>query len=79
MSLYLHEFITLETIIEKKNRGTERAGITGVKNYPDGVTTNSSLGIVDDTSYYLIFNQMKQEDMVLNLHDECPSKGNVTI
>ena len=34
MSLYLHESITSETIIEAKN-----AGITGVKSYPAGVTT----------------------------------------
>ena len=74
MSLYLHESMTVETIIEAK-----RAGITGVKSYPAGVTTNSSSGIVDYASYYPIFNQMEQEDMVLNLHGECPSKGDVTI
>ncbi|KAL9136338.1 MAG: hypothetical protein Q9175_002459 [Cornicularia normoerica] len=74
MSLYLHESMTVETIIEAK-----RAGITGVKSYPAGVTTNSSSGVVDYASYYPIFNQMEQEDMVLNLHGECPSKGDVTI
>lgn len=74
MSLYLHESMTVETIIEAK-----RAGITGVKSYPAGVTTNSSSGVVDYTSYYPIFKQMEEEDMVLNLHGECPSKGGVTI
>ena len=74
MSLYLHESMTVETIIEAK-----RAGITGVKSYPAGVTTNSSSGIVDYASYYPIFKQMEEEDMVLNLHGECPSKGGVTI
>lgn len=74
MSLYLHESMTVETVIEAK-----RAGITGVKSYPAGVTTNSSSGVVDYTSYYPIFKQMEQEDMVLNLHGECPSKGDVTI
>ncbi|KAL9636195.1 MAG: hypothetical protein Q9164_002971 [Protoblastenia rupestris] len=74
MSLYLHESMTVETIVEAK-----RAGITGVKSYPAGVTTNSSSGVVDYASYYPIFKQMEQEDMVLNLHGECPSKGDVTI
>ena len=74
MSLYLHESMTVETIVEAK-----RAGITGVKSYPAGVTTNSSSGVVDYASYYPIFKQMEQEDMVLNLHGECPSKEDVTI
>lgn len=34
MSLYLHESITPEVIREAK-----KAGITGVKSYPAGVTT----------------------------------------
>lgn len=69
MSLYLHESMTVETMIEAK-----------VKSYPAGVTTNSSSGIADYASYYPIFkNQMEQEDMVLNLHGECPFKGDVTI
>jgi dihydroorotase len=36
MSLYLHESITPEVIREAK-----KAGITGVKSYPAGVTTVS--------------------------------------
>ncbi len=43
MSLYLHESMTVETMIEAK-----------VKSYPAGVTTNSSSGIVDYASYYPI-------------------------
>lgn len=39
MSLYLHEDITPEVIREAK-----KAGITGVKSYPAGVTTVSELG-----------------------------------
>ena len=74
MTLYLHESMTVDTIIEAK-----RAGIVGVKSYPAGVTTNSSSGIVDYALFYPIFRQMEQEDMVLNLHGECPSKGEVTI
>lgn len=40
MSLYLHESITPEVIREAK-----KAGITGVKSYPAGVTTVSSQGL----------------------------------
>lgn len=74
MSLYLHESMTPETIIEAK-----RAGIAGVKSYPAGVTTNSSSGTVDYASFYPIFKQMEAEGLVLNLHGECPSKGDVTV
>ena len=74
MSLYLHESMTAETIIEAKY-----AGIAGVKSYPAGVTTNSSSGIVDYASFYPIFKQMEAEGLVLNLHGECPSKGDVTV
>lgn len=38
MSLYLHEDITPEVIREAK-----KAGITGVKSYPAGVTTVSQI------------------------------------
>ena len=40
MSLYLHPTITPETIVEAK-----KAGITGVKSYPAGVTTHSDSGV----------------------------------
>jgi dihydroorotase len=74
MSLYLHEDITPETIIDAKKRG-----ITGVKSYPAGVTTNSSSGVVDYTSFYPVFTEMERQDMILNLHGEAPSKGDVTV
>ena len=74
MSLYLHPSITPETIIEAKS-----AGIRGVKSYPAGVTTNSSLGVVDYASFYPVFAEMERQDMILNLHGETPSGGNVTI
>ncbi|GMF76323.1 unnamed protein product [Aspergillus oryzae] len=70
MSLYLHESVTPETIIEAKKRG-----VTGVKSYPAGVTTNSSSGVVDYTQFYPVFAEMERQDMVLNLHGEVPSTG----
>lgn len=74
MSLYLHENITPETIVDAKKKG-----ITGVKSYPAGVTTNSSSGVVDYTLFYPVFAEMERQNMVLNLHGEVPSTGDVTV
>lgn len=74
MSLYLHESIMPETIIDAKKKG-----ITGVKSYPAGVTTNSSSGVVDYTLFYPVFAEMERQNMVLNLHGEVPSTGDVTV
>lgn len=74
MSLYLHETITPETIIEAKQRG-----ITGVKSYPAGVTTNSSSGVVDYAQFYPVFAEMERQELVLNIHGEIPSQGDVTV
>ncbi|KAJ4375314.1 dihydroorotase [Neocucurbitaria cava] len=68
MSLYLHESITPEVIREAK-----KAGITGVKSYPAGVTTNSSSGVLDYKSFYPVFAEMEKQNMILNLHGEVPS------
>ncbi|KAF2404060.1 dihydroorotase [Trichodelitschia bisporula] len=68
MSLYLHPDVTPATIIEAK-----KAGITGVKSYPAGVTTNSASGVVDYEAFYPVFAEMERQDMVLNLHGEAPS------
>ncbi|KAJ5642426.1 dihydroorotase [Penicillium lividum] len=74
MSLYLHETITPATIIDAKKRG-----ITGVKSYPAGVTTNSSSGVIDYASFYPVFAEMERQGLVLNLHGEVPSTGDVTV
>jgi dihydroorotase (homodimeric type) len=68
MSLYLHESITPQVIREAK-----KAGITGVKSYPAGVTTNSSSGVLDYATFYPVFAEMEKQNMVLNLHGEVPS------
>ncbi|KAH8719465.1 hypothetical protein GQ44DRAFT_712113 [Phaeosphaeriaceae sp. PMI808] len=68
MSLYLHESITPEVIREAK-----MAGITGVKSYPAGVTTNSSSGVLDYETFYPVFEEMEKQNMILNLHGEVPS------
>ncbi|KAH7118856.1 hypothetical protein B0J11DRAFT_535420 [Dendryphion nanum] len=68
MSLYLHESITPEVIREAK-----KAGITGVKSYPAGVTTNSSSGVIDYATFYPVFSEMESQNMILNLHGEVPS------
>jgi dihydroorotase len=67
MSLYLHPNITPEIVIEAK-----KAGITGIKSYPAGVTTNSSAGVVSYEAFYPVFEEMQRQNMVLNLHGEAP-------
>lgn len=83
MSLFLHESITPETIIEAKKRG-----ITGVKSYPAGVVTTNNTststskpfsGVVDYTPFYPVFEEMQRQNMILNLHGECPSVGDITV
>ena len=74
MSLYLHPSITPEVIVEAK-----KAGIRGVKSYPAGVTTNSASGVVDYVQFYPVFAEMEKQDLVLNLHGECPPAEDITI
>lgn len=73
MSLYLHPSITPDTVREAKE-----AGITGIKSYPAGVTTNSSSGVVDYASFYPVFAEMEHQDMILNLHGEMPASDEDT-
>ena len=56
-------------------------GITGVKYYPSGVTTNSSMGVKDSdlSFFYPVFEALQSSGMILNLHGECPSKGDITV
>lgn len=68
MSLYLHPNISPETIIEAK-----KAGVTGVKSYPHGVTTHSEHGVMSYEAFYPVFAEMERQEMVLNLHGELPS------
>ena len=67
MSLYLHKNIIPETIIEAKT-----SGITGVKSYPAGVTTNSDQGVMSYEEFYPVFAEMERQDMILNIHGELP-------
>ena len=68
MTLYLSPDLTPGEIKKAK-----KAGITGVKSYPRGVTTNSDGGIESYEMYYPVFEAMQEVDMVLNLHGEVPS------
>jgi len=76
MTLYLHESITPEAVREAK-----RAGISGIKSYPAGVTTNSSSGVLSYEPFYPVFAAMEECGLVLNLHGEIPSdqKQGITI
>ncbi|KAH9898666.1 Dihydroorotase [Xylariomycetidae sp. FL2044] len=65
MSLFLHPSVTPEIIEE-----AAKAGIAGVKMYPQGVTTNSESGVADVEAFYPTFAAMEKHDIVLNLHGE---------
>lgn len=76
MTLYLHKSITPEVV-----REASRAGIAGIKSYPQGLTTNSESGVTSYEEFYPVFEVMEEVGMVLNIHGECPSdaKKNITI
>ena len=70
MTLYLHpSFISNPSIIAE----AAAAGISGVKAYPAGVTTNSAQGVVDLSAFWPVFEAMQEHNLVLNLHGEVPS------
>ncbi|KAA1068497.1 hypothetical protein PGT21_023405 [Puccinia graminis f. sp. tritici] len=68
LSLYLSPSLTPEDIRQAKS-----SGVTGVKSYPRGVTTNSTEGVESYEIYYPVFEAMEEENLVLNLHGEVPS------
>lgn len=76
MTLYLHPTITPDVVREAK-----KAGIAGIKSYPQGLTTNSESGVTDYAAFYPVFAAMEEEGLVLNIHGECASdhKKNITI
>ncbi|KAH8709385.1 putative dihydroorotase [Beauveria bassiana] len=65
MSLFLHSSVTPE-VIDK----AAAAGVTGVKLYPQGATTNSDNGVADLKAFYDTFEAMERNNLVLNLHGE---------
>ncbi|ORY87754.1 dihydroorotase [Protomyces lactucae-debilis] len=77
MTLYLSPPITAEVI-----RAAAKAGISGVKSYPKGATTNSQSGIESYEPFYPTFAAMEECGLVLNLHGEVPpasAGGDVTV
>lgn len=68
MTLYLSPQATPDEL-----RRAARAGIVGVKCYPQGVTTNSDRGVSDLARYDPVFQAMSDEGLVLELHGECAS------
>ncbi|KEI39493.1 uncharacterized protein L969DRAFT_87455 [Mixia osmundae IAM 14324] len=68
MTLFLAPALTPDEI-----RKAHKAGISGVKSYPRGVTTGSEGGVESYEKYYDVFEAMQECDMVLNLHGEVPS------
>lgn len=77
MTLYLSPEITPEVI-----REAAEAGISGVKSYPKGATTNSQNGIESYEPFYPTFAAMEEHGLVLNLHGEVPpasAGGDITV
>lgn len=77
MTLYLSPEITPDVIAE-----AAKAGISGVKSYPKGATTNSQNGIESYEPFYPTFAAMEKHGLVLNLHGEVPpasAGGDVTV
>ncbi|KAJ2483159.1 dihydroorotase [Coemansia sp. RSA 2320] len=68
LTLYLSPELTPEEVGR-----AAKAGITAVKVYPSGVTTNSDWGVLDFKAYYPTFQAMQDHNLVLCLHGECPS------
>ncbi|RKL40111.1 hypothetical protein BFJ72_g6428 [Fusarium proliferatum] len=64
-SYELHPSVTPEVIAK-----AAEAGVTGVKLYPQGVTTNSESGVSDITAFYDTFAAMEKHGIVLNIHGE---------
>lgn len=60
MTLYLHPSITPEVVREAK-----KAGIAGIKSYPQGLTTNSESGVTSYEEFYPVFAVMEEVGMVL--------------
>lgn len=77
MTLYLSPEITPEVVQE-----AAKAGISGVKSYPKGATTNSQNGIESYEPFYPTFAAMEKCGLVLNIHGEVPpasAGGDVTV
>lgn len=77
MTLYLSPEITPEVVEE-----AAKAGISGVKSYPKGATTNSQSGIESYEPFYPTFAAMEKHGLVLNLHGEVPpasAGGDITV
>ena len=60
VTLFLDEAITPEVIREAK-----KAGITGVKSYPKGTTTNSAGGVISYEPFFPTFAAMEDRKSVV--------------
>lgn len=74
MSLYLSAETTIETI-----KKAAAAGISGVKYYPRGVTTNSDAGVSEIEQFYSVLAEMQKLGLMLNLHGEAAPASGVTV
>ncbi|MDA0576655.1 MAG: dihydroorotase [Verrucomicrobia bacterium] len=68
MTLYFTPELTADEV-----QRAAKAGITGIKFYPHGVTTNSTSGIADPSAFPAVLSTMEAAGLVLELHGETPS------
>jgi dihydroorotase len=74
MTLYLTPELTPDEI-----RKAKEVGVTGVKSYPRGVTTNSEFGVESYETYYPVFEAMEEADLILHLHGEVPAGPGISV
>lgn len=68
MTLYLTNTTSRQDIIDAKQQG-----VTAVKLYPAGATTNSDAGVASLTSLYPVLEEMAEQGLLLLVHGEVTS------
>eukprot|EP00918_Siedleckia_nematoides_P035976 GHVU01078236.1.p1 GENE.GHVU01078236.1~~GHVU01078236.1.p1 ORF type:complete len:178 (+),score=31.12 GHVU01078236.1:458-991(+) len=68
MTLYLGDEIDCDDLMSN----AAASGVTGIKVYPKGVTTNSAAGVESLEKYYPLFRHMEKCGLTLHIHGEVP-------
>jgi len=70
---YLMTIYLTSTLDESEIKKAAQEGITGIKFFPKGVTTNSESGSDDIQSLFPVFQLLEENGLVLNIHGELPA------
>ncbi len=68
----LMTFKIIEGMDSDRIASLKQAGAVAGKYYPQGVTTNSSDGVLDFRKLYSVFACMQEQNLVLSIHGEAP-------